>query len=48
MLLELHDDPVDDINLHECPDQEVTVQWDDTGLIERLSMNPVKKVKSKD
>ena len=44
MLIELHDDPVDDIDPHEWPEQEVTLQWENNKKIERLPMNRVKKV----
>ena len=44
LLIELHDDPVDDIDPHEWPEQEVTLQWENNKKIERLPMNRVKKV----
>ena len=44
MSIELHDDPVDDIDPHEWPEQEVTIKWEKSGNIERLPMNRVKKV----
>ena len=44
MLMEVHDDPVDDIDPHEWPEQEVTIKWEKSGDIECLPMNHVKKV----
>ena len=43
MLIKLHDDPVDDIDPHEWPEQEVTINGK-SGNIERPPMNRVKKV----
>ena len=44
ILIDLHNDPVDEIDSHEWPEQEVTIKWKKSGDIERLSMNFVKKV----
>ena len=44
MLIELNDDPVDDIYPHEWPEKEVTIKWEKSGDTERLPMNRVKKV----
>ena len=44
MLIELHDDPVDDIDPHEWSEQEVMLQWENNKKIERLPMNRIKKV----
>ena len=44
ILIELHNDPVDDIDPHDWLEKEVTIKWEKSGNIERLPMNRVKKL----
>ena len=43
-LIEVHDDPADDIDPQEWTEQQVNLKWEKSGIIERISMNRVKEV----